>query len=832
MTTIKDALSRVRSIRILDGEISHETLSPVFRTAAQELARETGAQVAGGVIRGEARLEPGTFYLSPWKELDGSDATPLGGEELPGNGGSSSNPRTGGGGILLRLAPDGSGYLSSSHPNLLFGFLTHLLRELVGQDVAPLTAGKVFRPAFRWNRPTFDFFLTQEGRIQKGLDRESYVRRLAESGFTHVEVNGLAFPRALETGPPGEAYPMFYTYCPALDQFVESDLGAGLYPKEYLEANLAFLRENAELARKYGLVPGLLSFEPRHVPEAFFQRYPMLRGARVDHPFRSFKPRYNMTIAHPLVREHYAQMLRRLMEVVPELGYFSIWTNDSGAGFEHTQSLYVGRNGGAYLIREWKSQEEIARVAGENALRFLRVLRDAGREVSPGFRVLTRMESFYGEHDVVWGGLEDGLEVETASLAARGWEMPYTHPRYPDSSSFPAGSVYQGSLAPEEARLARELEDRSSHAHFYFAAGPWAIFSPLVGVPYPSLTHARLKLLHEHGVEHLAHMGGTHPPHLVPFNVNHEVLRSFQFDPQGELEAVLRRMAMRWTRGKTTDQGVGPRAPARPGTVDSDSREESTGAPGSDAGHHLPDALLKAWSLAEEAILAFPHVTPLYSIYGFVWYRLWARPLVPNIEAIPLRERAYYQDHMCTTPHNPNNVDLSRDVLFQLTTVADARKALERTDANVWEPLDAAIGILGEAEEEAQAALGEENVIRDQWVRLSALRCWLTTQRNVAAWVVGVPGFMEAESEEEREGCRRVLAEAVESELANSRRLMALLETGVEFMATTDQAETPLIHGGNLEELLEKRMALMEAHRNDEPYIDPEYMERKAGQPA
>lgn len=832
MTTIQDALGRIRSIRILDDGTSPEALLPVFRTAAQELARGTGARVADGVIRGEAKLEPGAFYFSEWKELDGSDTAPLRGEGLPGTEGSSSNPRTGGEGILLRLAPDGSGYLAPTHPNLLFGFLTHLFRELAGEDVAPLAAGKMFRPAFRWNRPTFDFFLTQEGRIQKGLDRESYVRRLAESGFTHVEVNGLAFPRPLETGPPGEAYPMFYTYCPALDQFVESDLGAGLYPKEYLEANLAFLRENAELARKYGLVPGILSFEPRHVPEVFFQRYPMLRGARVDHPFRSFKPRYNMTIAHPLVREHYAQMLRRLMEAVPELGYFSIWTNDSGAGFEHTQSLYVGRNGGAYLIREWKSQEEIARVAGENALRFFRVLRDAGREVSPGFRVLTRMESFYGEHDLVWGGLEDGLEVETASLATRGWEMPYTHPRYPDSSSFPAGSVYQRSLVPEEARLARELEDRSSHAHFYFAAGPWAIFSPLVGVPYPSLTHARLKLLHDHGVEHLAHMGGTHPPHLVPFNVNHEVLRSFQFDPRGQLETVLRRMATRWTQGKTPDPAVGPRAPMHSGGVGSRSGWGSAGDAAAEARHDLADTLLRAWALAEEAILAFPHVTPLYSIYGFVWYRLWARPLVPNIEAIPLRERAYYQDHMCTTPHNPNNVDLSRDVLFELTTVADARKALERTDANVWESLDSAIAILGEAEQKASATLGEENVIRDQRVRLSALRCWLTTQRNVAAWVVGVPGFMEAESAEERDACRRVLAEMVESEMENSRRLMTLLDTGVEFMATTDQEETPLIHGGNLRELLQKRMALMEAHGHDEPYIDPGYMERKAGQPA
>ena len=51
---------------------------------------------------------------------------------------------------------------------------------------------------------------------------------------------------------------MFYTYCPALDQFVYSSLNKGLYPFYYLSANLASLKRNAALARKYGLVPGLL----------------------------------------------------------------------------------------------------------------------------------------------------------------------------------------------------------------------------------------------------------------------------------------------------------------------------------------------------------------------------------------------------------------------------------------------------------------------------------------------------------------------------------------------------------------------------------------------
>jgi hypothetical protein len=791
--TIADALSRVNSICLEGGTPPEGELPPVFLTVAEELARATGGTVVVGQLPDPTRPEAGCFHL-----LGSLDA----GAHVPPDAGAhgvppdAEAPDPSPDSVYLRLREDGTGGLAATSPRLRVPFITHLLRELRDDDLSEVAGGKVFRTAFSWHRSTYDFFLNQEGRIQKALDRESYVRRLAESGFTHAEVNGLAFPAGIETGPPDEAYPMFYTYCPALDQFVESDLGAGLYPQGYLSANLDYLKRNAELARKYGMVPGLLCFEPRSVPEEFFQRYPMLRGARVDHPFRSFKPRYNMTIAHPLVRAHYAQMVRRLMAEVPELGFLSIWTNDSGAGFEHTQSLYVGRNGGAYLIREWRDEAQIALSAGSNALRFFEVLRDAGRETNPDFRVLTRMESFYGEHEVIWSGLGDGLDVEASSLVTRGWDMPYTHPRYSDSKSIVAGSIYQRAFSPEEGRLASELEDRASKAHFYFAAGPNVVFAPLVGVPFPSLTCDRLKLLQESGVRYLAHLGGTHPPELVPFNVNHEILRAFQFDPELELGGALRRITERW------------------------------------AGRALAGILEQAWESAEDAILGFPHVTPLYSTYGFVWYRLWARPLVPDIEAISAEDRAFYQDFMCTTPHNPNNVDLSRDVLFQLTTVPECRTTLARIDANVWGPMDKALELLAGAREEAALTLGGENVIEDQFIRLSALHCWFMTQRSVAAWVSGVCGYMEAGSETERGACWDIVREMIPREIENSEKLLTLLDSNVEFMAATDQGETPLIHGGNLKHLLAKRIALMSAHRDDEPFIDPEYIEGKAGQMA
>jgi hypothetical protein len=37
------------------------------------------------------------------------------------------------------------------------------------------------------------------------------------------------------------------------------------------------------------------------------------------------------------------------------------------------------------------------------------------------------------------------------------------------------------------------------------------------------------------------------------------------------------------------------------------------------------------------------------------------------------------------------------------------------------------------------------------------------------------------------------------------------------------------MHGRNLKELLAKRIALMERHAADDPFIDPGYMERMAG---
>ena len=680
--------------------------------------------------------------------------------------------------VYLKLGGKDGSELVASHPSLLYAYTVHLVEDRADRPVAEFTGGKYFAPPFKWHRPLFDYLLTQVWRSARKFDPETHLREMARAAYTHVEVNGLGAPAPFETGVPGEFYAPFYAYCLALDQYVASDLNRGIYPESYLQANLDQLIRYAELARKYGLVPGLLCFEPRSVPEAFFQKYPTLRGARVDHPLRSRKPRYSLALAHPLVQEHYRQLLQRLLQAVPDLAYLSIWSNDSGAGFEHTASLYVGRNGGPYLIREWRTHEQIARAAGENIVRFLKLLRDAGREIQPDFRVSLRLEPFAEEHDALLENLEPGLDLETPSLLGRGYDFPYPHPEYDDVTGV-AGSIHHRTLLPEEKSRLQQLAERGLTAHFIYSQGNGFNLEPLLAIPFPWALYEKLRALAETGVACVANLGGATPSKLAPFHINQEVFRAFMLQPDLDLEAFLQRQAAEW------------------------------------AGASDADPLLEIWRLSDAAVRALP-VLPLYSSFGFVWLRLWVRPLLPDLLAVPEAERRYYEAHMVSPANNPNLADLGRDVLFRLITQESGQRFAERVDERVRPPLEQA---LGRAAESAQTRAAP--VFRDLYDRLRALQCWVTTLRNVAGWCAGVYGYLESDAPKTRRVWRAHLDRVIDSELENTRALLDLWRTAdTEFMVVSQTGETPFLYGENFGELLERRIRLMEQYRHSEPRIE------------
>lgn len=609
-------------------------------------------------------------------------------------------------------------------------------------------------PTFFWQRNLSDF-LVGSLRSSRRFDPEDYMKQLEYMGFTHVTINGLGVDRPFESGPPGDVYSWFYDYSPDLDQFVESTLLSGFYPSGYLRTNLEFLKRNAGLAQRNGLIPGLHINSPRSMPELFWQKYPYLRGARIDHPRESFLPRYTLAMAHPVVQQHYRELVRTIMKEVPQIGFVHVWTNDSGAGFEFTSSLYAGRNGGPYLIREWKSDEEIERKASENVLTYYRLLRDEGRSVNPEFRVICDLGPFYKERRHIIRGLGNGI----------------------DAGSF---GYFEGPLYRNEQR---ELKKAGAWTHWKIDIAD----NNVLGVPFPKLTYERVKDARKAGGGRI--LTSVVPRSLAPYDINGEVLRALQLQSQRSLEDILRVLSETW------------------------------------AGPDRSKDLMALWRLSDDAVRSYPPGIP-YSTFAFPWFRLWVRPFVPNIDAIPEEERAYYEKYLIATFNNPTRVDLNNDMMWNFLTVKEAGKKKDVIDRKVLPPLRKGI----EKAKSMIGALGDQAVFADLEVRLRAAECFYRTMRNVVAWIESVHGFLEAETEKQQQEFRLKVREMVDNELQNARNLLLLWETSkVEFIPISKSAESLHIYGRNFGELVKKKIGLMEKHGNDEPSIDADYMWRMMG---
>ncbi len=608
---------------------------------------------------------------------------------------------------------------------------------------------------FPWLRNLSDF-LVGSLRSARLFNPQDYIAQLAEQGFTHVTINGLGVERPFESGPPGDVYSWFYDYSPDLDQFVDSTLLRGFYPSEYLKANLEFLKRHAALALENGLIPGLHMNSPRSMPEAFWQKYPYLRGARVDHPRESFLPRYTLAMAHPVVQNHYRELVRKILSEVPQIGFMHVWTNDSGAGFEFTSSLYAGRNGGPYLIREWKSDQEIESKASANVLTYFKLLRDEARAVNPKFHLVCDLGPFYKERPHIVRGLGDGI----------------------DAGSF---GYFEG---PQYRNEQQELKKVGAWTHQKIDIGD----NNVLGVPCPRYTYDRLMNAVKRGNKCV--LTNLTPRSHAPYDINGEVLRSVQRRVHTSLGEILHAAASGWVDAK-----------------------------------HVKD-LIFIWDLFDRAVRSYPPNIP-YSTYGFPWFRLWVRPFVPNIDSIPEQERSYYEKYLLATFNNPTRVDLNNDMMWNFLTVKQAEQKRKIIDKKIIPPLENGIGrvqtiLRGNGIEE-----NTKKVFKDLDVRLRAARCYYTTMRNVVAWIESVHGCLQAKTKKQKQVYRKKVQEMIQSELQNAKNLLYLWESSpVEFMPISKSAESLHMYGGNFGELLKKKIELMERHRDDEPYIDPNYMWR------
>ncbi len=740
--------------------------APAERTAAMELAGMVGkaARPAGRPGRGVSVA----LASRKWFRLPSAA-----GKAAPGW-------------IWIRIA-DGAGEICADEPALLYAAVRLLAGGLPDRALARLERG-VFLPAsFGWHRPLWDGCFTGYWRSARGFDPERYVATLAETGFTHVEVNGLQAHLPYEDTVPFEYYPQFYTYAPGFNHFVATPLSAGIWPTMYLEANLRHMQHLAGLGRQYGLKPGLCMFEPRSFPERFFVKFPTLRGARVDHPFRSRLPRYCLAQDHPVSREHYRSAIKQVIQAVPDLSYLSIWSNDSGAGFEHTASLYVGRNGGPYMIREWRNHEKVAVAAGESIARFLRNLQTAAAEINPDFDVLLRIEPFKIEHDTIKAGMGRHVAWEAPSLLVRGYSLPYAHPRYPKQLGV-AGTIFHTEMDPAERTVLRESRARGIEPAVHYSPGPVMNQEPLLGIPFPGAIHRKLLAMRETGISRASALGGLSHPQHAPWWPNPAAIRAAQLFPRVPLAEVLTAQAAHWV------------------------------------GESQAPELVAAWNAFEEAVSWQPNV-PLFTAFGFCWQRTWDRPIVPDIEAIPEKDRAYYETQGCFQHNNPSLFDLGKDVLFDLISREYGRDATRNFDSSVLPRLDRLIARLSRRIAATAADPRAQAVFADLRDRALAYRHWCHSLRSVCAWCADVYGWLEAPNAAKRRQHARALQATIDLELENTRGLIALLEnSATPVIAVSAAGDNTFFYGENLTELLRKKIVLMEKYRHRDPRIPGDVM--------
>ena len=182
---------------------------------------------------------------------------------------------------------------------------------------------------------------------------------------------------------------------------------------------------------------------------------------------------------------------------------------------------------------------------------------------------------------------------------------------------------------------------------------------------------------------------------------------------------------------------------------------------------------------------------------------------------------------MVSTANNTNLVDLGRDVLFELITQEYGKGFVERVDGNVKGPLNTAIVLADENATQQSLPEKSSEVFTDLRDRLQALRCWVRTQRSVAAWLAGVYGYLGTEEVAQKKAWRDYLDDMMDRDIQNTRDLLELWQSSrVNFMVVSKSGETSYIYGENLGDLLRRKIQLMEEYCHVEPRIDPDIMWR------
>lgn len=169
--------------------------------------------------------------------------------------------------------------------------------------------------------------------------------RLKPYGRVEVNISALA-DKGFHDIPSGNNFWYEYTsYNPTPFKFFPDPKIAPFIPARFVNRNRDLLLAKAEILREFHLDAAFWSYEPNYLPGAFFESYPHLLGARIDHPRRGNHAAWAPCIDQAETQEMFAGMVTELLNNVPEVKTFFFKTNDAGSGICWSDWLYTGPNG-------------------------------------------------------------------------------------------------------------------------------------------------------------------------------------------------------------------------------------------------------------------------------------------------------------------------------------------------------------------------------------------------------------------------------------------------------------------------------------------------------
>jgi hypothetical protein len=444
----------------------------------------------------------------------------------------------------------------------------------------------------------------------------------------------------------------------------------------------------------------------------------------------------------------------------------SLFTSDSGAGFDYNPDTYAGPNGAGF---------NRGVPLAKRVVRFLNTLLEEGRRKDPKFTVnLTSgfspearakiladapagiVGSVYGLYD--WeGGLEEHWSYHQAV-----WGIPKAKWNIRDLDRAAAAADRFTDMQGRFAVAAKGGREPIVHAEI-----PTYDYSrPLRYTPHPFETIRIMKDIVRLGATKIVAWGVISPKSFVPYDVNAEAMRLINEQIDADPTGLVRGIAERWVGAK-----------------------------------YAP-ALIEAWTKCDYATTH----RPMWAHAGLPKYAL-PGPLVPDLTALPREEIAYYRTI------GLDDLELIQGLGAWLPQEADERNRdyvlHELYEKETLPLLCEAVALL---EKEAGRATGAAlEVLQRQRDHIYVAYLY---QRSHYNWYEAgrylAPGADP--------GRDRTMPQIVDDEIQNTRDWIAILDGRIEqFFRTYPSDFMTYEFGLGFVDHLQARLRVMTAHRNDPP---------------